>query len=144
MTRQEKSRGPNDPCSCGSGRKYKNCCMHKAVKSRPRRVRQIIVYMLLLGAASAVVALALQPRDGVGGATPAGGSASDGTPANYEYDAVNDRYWHAVDGGHWHAGRPPAGSTTGVTPAQWEYDAVNDRHWHNGHWDSGPPPVGRQ
>jgi len=21
--------GPNDPCPCGSGKKYKKCCMHK-------------------------------------------------------------------------------------------------------------------
>ena len=21
--------GPNDPCSCGSGKKYKKCCMNK-------------------------------------------------------------------------------------------------------------------
>ena len=22
--------GRNDPCPCGSGKKYKNCCMHRA------------------------------------------------------------------------------------------------------------------
>lgn len=27
--------GRNDPCSCGSGKKYKNCCMHKAELRSP-------------------------------------------------------------------------------------------------------------
>ncbi len=27
--RREKKVGPNDPCPCGSGKKYKKCCMHK-------------------------------------------------------------------------------------------------------------------
>ena len=27
--RKEKKAGPNDPCPCGSGRKYKKCCMQK-------------------------------------------------------------------------------------------------------------------
>ena len=28
--------GRNDPCSCGSGKKYKNCCLGKAVLDAPR------------------------------------------------------------------------------------------------------------
>ena len=27
--RSEKKAGPNDPCPCGSGKKYKKCCMQK-------------------------------------------------------------------------------------------------------------------
>jgi len=27
--RKDKKVGPNDPCPCGSGKKYKKCCMHK-------------------------------------------------------------------------------------------------------------------
>jgi preprotein translocase subunit SecA len=27
--RKEKKAGPNDPCPCGSGKKYKKCCMQK-------------------------------------------------------------------------------------------------------------------
>ena len=27
--------GRNDPCSCGSGKKYKNCCIRKAESSQP-------------------------------------------------------------------------------------------------------------
>ena len=29
--REEKKIYPNDPCPCGSGKKYKQCCMHKVV-----------------------------------------------------------------------------------------------------------------
>ena len=31
--RKEKKAGPNDPCPCGSGRKYKKCCMQKDKES---------------------------------------------------------------------------------------------------------------
>ena len=27
--RKEHKVGPNDPCPCGSGKKYKKCCMQK-------------------------------------------------------------------------------------------------------------------
>ena len=27
--RSSKKAGPNDPCPCGSGKKYKKCCMQK-------------------------------------------------------------------------------------------------------------------
>lgn len=27
--------GPNEPCSCGSGKKYKKCCMRKAKNPQP-------------------------------------------------------------------------------------------------------------
>jgi len=27
--RSAKKAGPNDPCPCGSGKKYKKCCMQK-------------------------------------------------------------------------------------------------------------------
>ena len=31
--RKEKKAGPNDPCPCGSGKKYKKCCMQKDKES---------------------------------------------------------------------------------------------------------------
>lgn len=35
----EKTVGRNDPCPCGSGKKYKNCCMHKPkVDKRSRAI----------------------------------------------------------------------------------------------------------
>src|SRR5262245_21479298 len=35
MDRERVSR--NDPCPCGSGKKYKHCCLRKDVESRPPR-----------------------------------------------------------------------------------------------------------
>ena len=35
MDRHRVSR--NDPCPCGSGKKYKHCCLRKEVESRPSR-----------------------------------------------------------------------------------------------------------
>jgi preprotein translocase subunit SecA len=29
VRKADKKVGPNDPCPCGSGKKYKKCCMHK-------------------------------------------------------------------------------------------------------------------
>jgi len=29
--------GPNEPCSCGSGKKYKKCCMRKSMPTRSAR-----------------------------------------------------------------------------------------------------------
>jgi preprotein translocase subunit SecA len=30
---KDKKVGPNDPCPCGSGKKYKKCCMQKDKKA---------------------------------------------------------------------------------------------------------------
>lgn len=38
-TEPSKSLGRNDPCHCGSGRKYKQCCLEKDEAAR-RQVRQ--------------------------------------------------------------------------------------------------------
>jgi preprotein translocase subunit SecA len=35
VRRTEKKVGRNDPCPCGSGKKFKNCCMHKTAKADP-------------------------------------------------------------------------------------------------------------
>jgi preprotein translocase subunit SecA len=32
--RKDKKAGPNDPCPCGSGKKYKKCCMQKEKQSQ--------------------------------------------------------------------------------------------------------------
>ncbi|MED4986482.1 SEC-C metal-binding domain-containing protein, partial [Geobacillus stearothermophilus] len=32
--------GRNDPCPCGSGKKYKKCCMNKQQEREIKRVRQ--------------------------------------------------------------------------------------------------------
>lgn len=34
--------GRNDPCPCGSGKKYKNCCLRKEKMSIPDRIKQAV------------------------------------------------------------------------------------------------------
>ena len=42
--------GRNDPCPCGSGRKYKHCCEAKAGKATPgQRLLLVAVAVALIG-----------------------------------------------------------------------------------------------
>ena len=34
--------GRNDPCPCGSGKKYKNCCLRKDTMSVPEQIRYAV------------------------------------------------------------------------------------------------------
>lgn len=34
--------GRNDPCPCGSGKKYKNCCLKKDTMSVPNQIRYVV------------------------------------------------------------------------------------------------------
>jgi len=156
----------NSPCPCGSGKKYKNCCIGKrlaasttAGSSRTMLVGIGVVAALILGAWAWNTRTSESPGDFISApvsppATAPFTGTMGGTPAPYEYDAVNDRHWHAGHG-HWHNGPPPPPEARSLptpaaqrpvqpvaTPEPYEYDAVNDRHWHagHGHWHSGPPP----
>ncbi len=60
--------GRNAPCPCGSGRKYKQCCLAKA---GTKTLRQKLTGMLIGGVAvvvlvTAVVTLAKSFREGIG------------------------------------------------------------------------------
>ena len=35
-------KGRNDPCPCGSGKKYKNCCLKKETMSVPERIKNAV------------------------------------------------------------------------------------------------------
>lgn len=42
--------GRNDPCPCGSGRKYKNCCADKASwRDNPILLGAVVVLLLVFG-----------------------------------------------------------------------------------------------
>lgn len=155
--------GPNrnDPCPCGSGRKFKHCCIGKTLETPAKRSNRT-VKVLLIAAAVGILAVVMMfsygRRTGNQSAVPQGGGTPEvlpatATPAPWQYDAVNNRHWDP-NHGHWHDG--PAPSQTGLlqgsgtrpatpqatTPAPWEYDTVRNRHWHpdHGHWHDGPPP----
>ena len=48
--------GRNDPCHCGSGRKFKRCCEMKTPTQRSGRMLMIVVGALILAAVAAGVA----------------------------------------------------------------------------------------
>ena len=162
--------GRNDPCPCGSGRKYKNCCEGKLQLGR-----QVRGPWLYVGAAVAAIAIV-----GVGftltrnrATTNIGSPGSvDNTAgpaaAPWTYDSTTNRHFDPVHR-HWHDGPPPpielrgagaispmspgdSGATNPAavapqgapasTPAPWTYDPATNQHWdpNHGHWHPGPPP----
>jgi hypothetical protein len=48
--------GRNDPCACGSGRKFKRCCEGKTADQRSGRVLMIVVGGLIVAAVAAGIA----------------------------------------------------------------------------------------
>ncbi len=47
--------GRNDPCPCGSGKKYKKCCEGKQQSARSSRAMVIVVGIILAGAIAAAL-----------------------------------------------------------------------------------------
>ena len=161
MSKPESIPGRNDPCSCGSGRKFKNCCMGKSPDAPAKRSNPM-VKVLLIAVPVGILAVFLISSQGRRSGSPADAPQGNATgvtlpatptPAAWQYDAANNRHWNP-EHGHWHDGPPPsptglpqesttrAASSRSATPAAWEYDAANNRHWNpdHGHWHDGPPP----
>jgi hypothetical protein len=164
MTIPQNRPGRNHPCPCGSGRKFKNCCIGKSPGS-PAKWYTRTTPIVLLTAVVGVLAIVLfaipgerreenPPASQQSGTDPAAPSAG-----GWEYDAVNDRHWDP-NHGHWHDGPPPpsqtglprrsgspaapagSGQSQSEQPAPWQYDEGNNRHWNpnHGHWHEGRPP----
>jgi len=47
--------GRNDPCPCGSGRKFKKCCEAKTPARRQSRVLMVVVSLALVGGLAVAV-----------------------------------------------------------------------------------------
>jgi hypothetical protein len=56
---QKMAQRRNDPCACGSGKKYKHCCALKAEKTPlgTRIVISLVALMLLIGAIVALTSV---------------------------------------------------------------------------------------
>ena len=118
--------GPNHPCHCGSGRKYKRCCL-KADKTRRSRTSMVGTWVgIVVFVSAAVIIVGSFGKDSA-------------APTAYQYDANRNQHWDPTHG-HWHDGPPPAGAVVGgdpdTTPEPWYYDAASHRHWNpdHGHW----------
>ena len=155
--------GRNDPCSCGSGRKYKNCCEGKT-RILGGKVPGVAIWVALAVVGVGVAAYAMlrpdRPETTENPVVP-----PDQRPAPYTYDSLRNQHFDPVHG-HWHDGRPPgsagaqapapapgtspapqptATALDGTNPAPWTYDAAKNQHWdpEHQHWHQGPPPPGR-
>ena len=136
--------------------KHQKMSRREAAAETPRRRRGpafLAICALIPVAAGGAVGLGFSLRSpqaapgpsaapAVTGALPTGlNLAGSAQPKPWQYDAVNNRHWHAVSGGHWDPGPPPPEAFSD-TPEPWEYDPVKNQHWHPGHrhWHPGPPP----
>ena len=56
MTTQEQTLSRNAPCPCGSGKKYKHCCLGKPIATSKTRIRLIVAVaaMVIIGGALTV------------------------------------------------------------------------------------------
>ncbi|HET9253169.1 MAG TPA: SEC-C metal-binding domain-containing protein [Candidatus Eisenbacteria bacterium] len=160
--------GRNEPCSCGSGRKYKNCCEGKT-RIFGQKIPGAAIWVLVAVAGVGVAAYAMLRPDRPEPTMPAAVPPEE-RPAPYTYDSLTNRHFDPVHG-HWHDGRPPGspgapGQGTGTpasgtapapappptaaapsanTPEPWTYDAEKNQHWDptHQHWHPGLPPAGR-
>ena len=136
--------GRNDPCPCGSGNKYKNCCVDK-----PRQISKGVIALIVVIAT--IAAIGLIPSIMGGKQEPA---ASRNVPTSPRQAASGTgRVW-SQEHGHWHdasgkeASSPvpqatpqqqPNVVTTGNTP-QPPGPAPAGQVWskEHGHWHAAP------
>lgn len=147
--------GRNDPCPCGSGRKYKNCCMGKR-RFTERTVAGVRLWMLAaLGVAAVGIVVGVRflqnppgtRATGARAGLPPAAAGPSGQP--WAYDSLRNQHWDP-NHGHWHEGPPPPpeqrsqSAAAPIAPAPYAYDSVSNRHWdpNHGHWHQGPPPAG--
>lgn len=116
--------GRNDPCPCGSGKRYKSCCSNKGQK-----VSRFTLMALGIGGAVAVllIVLAMQMKGPAGGVAPVAGTSTSvpvgGAPTPQPPgEAPPGKVW-SPEHGHWHdvpatgtmpvpVGTPPAPAET--------------------------------
>ena len=130
--------GRNDPCSCGSGLKYKQCCEGNTIpKMTGRRgwiagaVALIVVALIAWGVfrsqSSPVTTRTMDIPSPGAGTTP---GTTPGTPGITPMPTPGASPSAEVPA-------PP-----GVAAEPWAYDAATNRHFDpsHGHWHNGPPP----
>ena len=110
----------NDPCPCGSGKKYKNCHENKKIKNTGKVPLILgIIFIIAIGI------LVLKPNQNL--------KSSGGKPG---------QVW-SEEHGHWHDA--PSGSATTTTPAQVKSTqppgpVPEGKVWseEHGHWHDAP------
>ena len=108
----------NEPCPCGSGKKYKVCCADKRTSSQWLALASVVIFA---GLAAWVVAGAFRPAAEPDPPAPPGKVWSEA-----------HRHWHDAPG------NPGSGPPLGPAPPgkEWSYE---HGHWH----DAAVPGLGR-
>lgn len=103
----------NQPCPCGSSRKYKRCCAVTSAKKQTRMTKAFLGLLLLAAALGLFAALQHRQETGVAG----------------RVWSPEHGHWHEAGGGS-HAGRVPAPGPPGPAPPgkAWSYE---HGHWHD-------------
>ncbi|MEQ8424103.1 MAG: SEC-C metal-binding domain-containing protein [Cyclobacteriaceae bacterium] len=88
----------NDPCHCGSGKKYKNCHMGSETSSRGMNKAFILVGILLALIAIGIIGYYTNTNSNSNAAVPAQGYTPSPPPAG---EAPPGKVW-SYEHGHWH------------------------------------------
>lgn len=110
--------GRNDPCHCGSGKKYKQCCAQKDIAKQSDWSKKALVGIaaaLLLGAGGFVYSI-----------------VTDDAIADGKVWSAEHGHWHNADGTEVGAVAPRPGATQppGPAPAGKVWSAEHG-HWHD-------------
>lgn len=131
--------GRNEPCPCGSGQKYKSCCINKH-----RQASRGLIYLLIAIAGIAAVGVGATLVDRRNDERPAArGTApvATTTPKPQPPGPVPAGKVWSAEHGHWHDANSPQGNIpTGVQPTKENPITMNVR---NVPQPPGPVPEGK-
>lgn len=144
--------GRNDPCPCGSGKKYKRCCEVKSPAAEAASTGNGVVVLVLILIVGGVAATFFVPD---GNDSPTTAATAVPTPSAGSQPQRPGQVW-SQEHGHWHdaATGTHSPATTSATPvitptttpgssqpiAQPEGDAPEGKVWspEHGHWHDKP------
>ena len=117
------ARNRNEPCPCGSGKKYKVCCANKRTTSQWAALASVVVFALL-----AVWAVA---------------GVLHRVATEKPLEAPAGQVW-SEEHGHYHEGQNPAPRPLVPTPPGKVWSEEHG-HWHDADAErpSGPTPAGQ-
>lgn len=128
------SAGPNEPCPCGSGKKYKKCCGSPAALEAQQRNRNLLIGVIAVVAVAGIVFAAQRIAN-----RPAAEEAV--TPRRVWSEEHG--HWHDVDGGELPPGEaaappnPPSGTPAPYytpppgAPPPGKVWSPEHGHWHD-------------
>lgn len=134
---------PNEPCPCGSGQKFKRCCMIEDQTSRAKRRRNRLIRnaAIVAGLAGLGLLFAYNTTWSEPDETPVAPLRSTSTPGSAPPGpAPAGKVW-SEEHGHWHdaPGATPNNTQTNYTPPP-PGDPPPGKVWStaHGHWHDAP------